>query len=193
MTASLSYSDTPQNPQLQAILTGVQDRMAERQAAIQAGNLLVEKQADKEIPQGLHDAADACPDSSPAAKQGFQNAANKYSESTSRAERDNVVLHIVKNILIKQGLHAILLGAGVMTITLLATPATILYNGAEVGGGMIDNGDGTSEFTYDDNGDGWVDHQFTIDNTTEEPVSEAESLDLEGVIKGVWHIVENLF
>ncbi|KAG8723781.1 hypothetical protein FRC09_001804 [Ceratobasidium sp. 395] len=194
MTALSANSTSPCNPQLEAIIAGLQNRMAERQTSINTGDLLTEQKADQAIPLGLHNAANACPASSPEAKQGFRNATNGYSGWNSREERDSVALHVVKNVLAKTTLHGILLGAGTMTITMLATPATVLYDGTELAGGMIDNGDGASQFAYDTNGDGWVDHQLTVDNTTEEVTSsEPDSLNLEDVVKGVWHIVTDFF
>ncbi|KAG9087503.1 hypothetical protein FS749_002868 [Ceratobasidium sp. UAMH 11750] len=91
--------------------------MSERQTAIQAGDTVAEQQVDQAVLQGLHDAADACPPSPPEAKQGFQNVADHYGESKSREERDNVVLHMVKDVLIKPTLHTALIGAGALTLS----------------------------------------------------------------------------
>ncbi|KAG8702927.1 hypothetical protein FRC08_003165 [Ceratobasidium sp. 394] len=130
----------PPNSQLEFILGGVQNRMAERQAAINTGNIQAEWQVDQAITQGLYYAGNACPANHPGARQGFHNAANRYSNSRSRGERDNLVYKIAKSVIIKKAILAILLGAGTLTIAELAAPATMFsVDGTEFYGHAIDN------------------------------------------------------
>ncbi|KAG9087011.1 hypothetical protein FRC06_002774 [Ceratobasidium sp. 370] len=178
----------PPNSQLELILGGVQDRMAERHAAINTGNIPAEWRADQAITRGLYNAGNACPANAPGARQGLHNAAHRYSNSQSRRERDSLVSKIAKGVLIKQTVGGILLGAGTLTIAALAVPATMYAaDGTEFYGHEIDNEDGTHQFLYDSNGNGWDDSQVTVSDSTGQTIS-AEPDDL-----GVADIIQNLF
>ncbi|KAG9087504.1 hypothetical protein FS749_002869 [Ceratobasidium sp. UAMH 11750] len=180
----------PSNSQIEFILGGVQNRMAERQAAINTGNIQAEWQADQAITQGLYYAGNACPANHPGARQGFHNAANRYSNSRSRGERDNLVYKIAKSVLIKKAILAILLGAGTLTIAELAAPATMFsVDGTEFYGHAIDNGDGTHQFLYDTNGNGWDDTQVTVSNATGQAISAPDHLGLVDTVKNVFELL----
>ncbi|QRV98275.1 hypothetical protein RhiJN_26294 [Ceratobasidium sp. AG-Ba] len=153
---------------LEFINAGLKARMVDRQKAIDSGNTRAEREADKKIYEGLQQAAQACPPRATRAKQVFQHTANEYGASTDRNQRDNIIGRILYTIIAKKTAAAILLGAGTLAIGAFAAPALVVdpNTGQPVAGAQIDNEDGTHQVLYDSNGNGFYDHQVTVNDTT---------------------------
>ncbi|KAG8772206.1 hypothetical protein FRC12_003199, partial [Ceratobasidium sp. 428] len=100
---------------------------------------------------------------------------------------------ILKGAIIKKAVAAVLLGASVSSIPLLAPAATYVLNETQLGGYMINNGNGTSEFVYDADGNGFVDHQILLNNVTYCPMDPAEALGPSSALIDVFHELSSLF
>ncbi|KAG8721901.1 hypothetical protein FRC09_007186 [Ceratobasidium sp. 395] len=164
----------------------------ERIKAIKRGDTRLEYYADQSIHRGFQLAANTFHPHSPQGV-GFQNVANAYVGSSYRTGRNNILWRILKGAIIKKAVAAVLLGASVSSIPLLAPAATYVLNGTQLGGYMINNGNGTSEFVYDADGNGFVDHQILLNNVTYCPMGPAEALGPGSALIDVFHELSSLF
>ncbi|CAE6422146.1 unnamed protein product [Rhizoctonia solani] len=147
-----------------------------RNESIAQGNSHMESVYDQKIGQTLDATANACPPNAQAAGQGFRNAATRYQNSRTRADRSSILMKIITNVLKHKAMTFILMGAAALTIAALAPTGTQMINGIQYTGSTLDNGNGTHQFFYDTNYNGIVDSQVTIDNNTGVVVSSPDSL-----------------